>query len=541
MVVQLCGVILAIMLLKAGFSKKEMDCFFPGLGMMGFGQAHNVVRSQATPLFARAAAFCDEQNNYFIFINVELAFATIAVKEELTNRLKAELPHLKLSLASVMLTSQHTHSAPGGYTHYPFYNFTIPGFQPKLFNNIVSACAEAAKDAIKTLAPSRISWGNYKIPLEKNVAINRSMMAYRHNPEANTTRSNEAVNREMQGLNIYDSQENLRAHLNWFGVHATSISSYNTKIHHDNKGVAATVLEGKKNIFAIFAQEAAGDVSPNFVWDKKLKRMCGPTEDQYENARINGTIQAESAEQIKDSVEVAGEIKCSHAYFDLSAKAANAAHGLGFFKGTLEGPGLPEFLSPALKLIANLAKSIRLTFNPEKHKAFFEAHGNKQILLDNRAGDIFGIPKSWWKKLPIPANGGTGNLFPLLRAGALETLPWVPEVLPFQIVHLGNVTIIGVAGEITTVASARLKSAMNQKFPSQKIIISSYANAYMGYITTPEEYDEQCYEGGHCVYGRRTLNAFIEYFCDLADSPSMTGQNSFQFPPSELSMRTQKS
>lgn len=525
----------------AGFSKKEMNCFFPGLGMLGFGQSHNVVRSQSTPLFARAAAFRDERHQHFIFVNVELAFATISVKEALTEKLQAELPELNLSLANIMLTAQHTHSAPGGYTHYPLYNFTTPGFQPELFGNIVNACTEAAKEAIQTLAAARISWGSYDIPLDKNVAFNRSMKAYVHNPEAKTKESREAVNREMQGLNIYDLQGNLRAHLNWFGVHATSISSYNTQIHHDNKGVAASLLETRKNIFAVFAQEAAGDVSPNYIWDNSLKRMRGPTDDQYKNAVINGTLQADSAENIKDSISINGTISCSHAYFDLSLKAAKAAHGLGFFKGTLEGPGLPGILSPALKFISNTSKEIKLLLNPERHVDFYHAHGNKHILLDNRDGSIFGIPKNWWKKLPIPANGATGDLFPQLRSGALETLPWVPEILPFQIVHLGNVTIVGIAGEITTIASARLKAAMSQKFPAQIIIVSSYANAYMGYITTPEEYDEQCYEGGHCIYGRRTLNAFIEYFCELADKPSNKGLEAFQFPASELAKRTQLS
>lgn len=533
------------MSLQAGFAKKEMDCFFPGLGMMGFGQAHNVVKSKATPLFARAAAFKDENQTHFIFINVELAFATIAVKEAITEKLQADLPDLKLTLAHIMLASQHTHSAPGGYSHYPFYNFTIPGFQPQLFNNIVTACVEAAKEALQDLAAARIAWGKYGIPLDKHVAFNRSMAAYARNPEVKNSppkKSNEAVNREMQGLNIYDLQGNLRAHLNWFGVHATSVSSYNTKIHHDNKGVAAALFESRKNAFAIFAQEAAGDVSPNYVWDSKIKRTRGPFEDQYENANFNGEIQATSAENIKDDKPVNGFIQCSHGYFDLSLKAAKAAHGVGFFLGTLEGPGLPRFLAPILKFIANTSKEIRIILNPEKHTAFFYAHGKKHILLDNRDGNSFGLPVWFWKKLPIPSNGGSGDMFPQLRNGALETLPWVPEILPFQIVHLGSVTLIGVAGEITTVASERLRTAMAQKFPSQKIIISSYANAYMGYITTPEEYDEQCYEGGHCVHGRRTLTAFIEYFCELADAPNTASRmKSFQFPPAELAKRTAKS
>ncbi len=30
------------------------------------------------------------------------------------------------------------------------------------------------------------------------------------------------------------------------------------------------------------------------------------------------------------------------------------------------------------------------------------------------------------------------------------------------------------------------------------------ANGYIGYLMTPEEYDQQHYEGGHTVYGKWT-------------------------------------
>jgi neutral ceramidase len=530
------------MSLKAGFAKKEMDCFFPGLGMLGFGQAHNVVREIGTPLYSRAAAFQDEQQTTFIFINVELAFATIAVKEAVTEGLQKKLPELKLTLANIMLTSQHTHSAPGGYSHYPFYNFTVPGFQIDLFNNIVNACIEAAVEAVSNLKPSKLAIGTYEIPHEKDVAFNRSMSAYRRNPEfqKNTqVDSAGAVNRTMTGLNVYDPEGNLKAHINWFGVHATSISSYNTRIHHDNKGIAASLYEKRKNIFAIFAQEAAGDVSPNYIWDKKIHRMRGRTTDQYDNAAFNGEIQADSAEKIAATGIIDGKIDCAHAYFDLSLKAASAAHGLGFFLGTLEGPGLPHAVAPLLKVFATASKHIRLLLNKEKHEAFFKAQGKKHVLLDHRYGNILGFPYSFVKRLPVGENEATGTMFPHMKSGAAETFPWVPEILPFQIVQLGNLCIVGVPGEITTVAAERLYDTLRSKIKTEHMIISSYANAYMGYITTPEEYDQQCYEGGHCVYGRETLPAFIEYFVELAQSKNpSSATESFKFPAEELAKRT---
>jgi neutral ceramidase len=514
--------------------------------MLGYGQTHNIVKERGTPLYARALAFCDIDENYFIFINVELAFATIALKEAITQRLSTEKPECKFSLANIMLTSQHTHSAPGGYSHYPFYNFTIPGFRPDLFNNIVEACVEAVKEAVDARTPSVVSWGSYDIPLEKNVAFNRSMKAFRRNPEFKNLEMNEAsqaINRTMQGLNIFDLQGNLKAHLNWFGVHATSISSFNTKLHHDNKGVAASLMEQRNQIFAIFAQEAAGDVSPNYVWDKKINRMRGTSTDQYENAATNGDIQATSADLIKNEKSVEGYINCVHGYFDLSVNAGHAAHGLGFFLGTLEGPGLTQAAAPAFRLVAVAAKRIRLFINKKQNDDFFAAQGNKDVLLDHRQGNLFGIPLSFWKKLPLGTNSITGELFTQLKSGAIDTTPWVPEILPFQIIQLGNIFIVGVPGEITTIAAQRLKIALAQILNSSQIIISSYANAYMGYVTTPEEYDEQCYEGGHCLYGRNTLPAFIENFSLIAKalSKNLIYKNdlrAFQFPPEELQKRS---
>ena len=49
------------------------------------------------------------------------------------------------------------------------------------------------------------------------------------------------------------------------------------------------------------------------------------------------------------------------------------------------------------------------------------------------------------------------------------------------------------------------------------MLISSYTNAYCGYVTTYEEYQLQCYEGGHTVYGEYTLAAFQTKFKFLAE------------------------
>jgi neutral ceramidase len=48
------------------------------------------------------------------------------------------------------------------------------------------------------------------------------------------------------------------------------------------------------------------------------------------------------------------------------------------------------------------------------------------------------------------------------------------------------------------------------------VVICSYANNYMGYCVTLEEYQVQCYEGGHTVFGEWTHAAFMTKFRELA-------------------------
>jgi len=48
------------------------------------------------------------------------------------------------------------------------------------------------------------------------------------------------------------------------------------------------------------------------------------------------------------------------------------------------------------------------------------------------------------------------------------------------------------------------------------VVISALANTYINYVTTPEEYNVQRYEGASTIYGPHTLSAFIQEFNKLA-------------------------
>lgn len=533
-----------------GLAKQDITCFIPGVGMMGYGQFHNTVKEIATPLWSRVLFLRSNAQN-FILVHLEQAFVTMAIKEEVLKRLGYSHPEWNIGDENLAITAQHTHSAPGGYSHYPFYNFTIPDFQLKIFDKIVTSIIAAIEEASKQSHEVTMSWGHVDIPESREVAFNRSITAHALNPEAQHFTEVEkhlAVDRRMEGMMFKNAEGHTLAFLNWFGVHCTSVSSYNQKIHHDNKGVAAALFENHHpGTMAFFLQASAGDVSPNFIWDTTTKLMRGKYKDQYENAFYNGEIQFREAEKIEALNQIKGPAEFHHVFLDMALEVAPPAHGVAFFGGTLEGPGVPKPLAAVLRNVSRVIRKHHLFNNPDFYNKFYEAHGAKDVLLDHRTGSFLGIPLKTWKSLPPIPEPSVEAFRKTAKKGALETLPWIPTILPFQALRLGDVLILFVPGEISVMAGRRLKSHVHHQMKDTgitKVFLTSYANAYMGYIVTPEEYDKQCYEGGHTVYGRHTLNGIIAGFDQLihlfkgeqvrSDLP----QAPFHFPAAELQRRS---
>jgi len=99
--------------------------------------------------------------------------------------------------------------------------------------------------------------------------------------------------------------------------------------------------------------------------------------------------------------------------------------------------------------------------------------------------------------------------------GALDNKPWTPQIMPLQIIKIGTIALAAFPFEITTIAGMRLKKTLEGLLLGKdysEVILCPYSNAYNGYITTPEEYRVQEYEGGHTVFGEWSLGALQTEF-----------------------------
>ncbi len=80
-----------------------------------------------------------------------------------------------------------------------------------------------------------------------------------------------------------------------------------------------------------------------------------------------------------------------------------------------------------------------------------------------------------------------------------------PSAYPLSVVRVGDGALATVPGEMTAEMGRRTRAAVLAALrPAgvKCVALAGYANEYLHYFTTPEEYDQQHYEGGSMLYGR---------------------------------------
>jgi neutral ceramidase len=112
--------------------------------------------------------------------------------------------------------------------------------------------------------------------------------------------------------------------------------------------------------------------------------------------------------------------------------------------------------------------------------------------------------------------------------------------------RIGNVVVLVIPGELTTMAGRRMREAIRARLISAGIldnsayvVIAGPANTYGHYVTTREEYSIQRYEGASTVFGPATLEAYIDRYSALVPylADQVTGApTSDAAPPEQTSV-----
>ncbi|WP_350275837.1 neutral/alkaline non-lysosomal ceramidase N-terminal domain-containing protein [Kribbella sp. HUAS MG21] len=487
-------------------------------GMLGYGQARQ--RSEGIHLRLRSRAFviADATSGRRVLLVVnDLPMVFDSICRALLERLRRSYGSLYTE-HNTMVTATHTHSGPGGYAHHRLYHSNTGGFRPKTFAAIVDGMTEAVVRAHDDLAPAVLTLSHGEL---RDASANRSRSAFDNNPAPDRQHFPDAVDAQTTLLRIERAGTAVGA-LNWFGVHNTSMTNVNTLISGDNKGYAAYHWERlvagvdyrdrrPGDFVAAFAQTNAGDLTPNL----DLLPGRGPTADEVENTRIIGLRQYRAAAQLLTAPGsvLDGGVDHRLTHVDLSGVVV---------RPEFTGDGREHRTGPPIGGAAALAGST------EDGPAFRGFREGRNPFWDR-------ISRQIYRRLPALRDAQAPKA---LVVGGLRG-HYVARRAPVQLLRIGRLHLIGIPAEVTIVAGLRLRRTVAAIVGAElsDVLVAGYSNGYLHYVTTPEEYDAQQYEGGSTLFGRWTLPALQQVVSGLAVAMRDGSPAPYGYPEPDLTGR----
>ncbi|KAK0548873.1 hypothetical protein OC846_004324 [Tilletia horrida] len=516
----------------------------------------------------------DGDPSRWIFVISDICMGDTGVRREVVNQLRSSYPGL-YGERNFAWVGTHAHSGVGGYLNALAPTISGGGIVQQSIDAIVNGTVRAIVRAHEDYEARRtrilsgahlqkgggggaqLRFGNTTL---KDAHINRSKYSYALNPPEEQAFYGSDQDDEFALLR-FDEGSDSAGFLSWYAVHGTSLYENNTLTSTDNKGLAAVLYEtsaqpdlmpGKNTFLAGFSQASVGDTSPNTLGarcpdgskcndqhstcptDKRVHTPFGPNVTvstclgrgpgwgdadalaqsptgswDWKSNQIIAQKQVDAARAVMDQsldklFSVNGEVNSVKLNVDMSqfafpllngttVKTCPAAFGYGFAGGTTDGPGFADFKQGQNDTDSHdsLWDIVRFFFKQPSKEQMACQHP-KRILLD------------------------VGNQH--------RPYDWAPSVVETQILRVGNMFILVMPGEFTTMAGRRIKEAVRQAIRSWDlleegqqpiVVLAGPANTYSHYITTREEYTAQRYEGGSTLYGPFTAEAYTYIYTNM--------------------------
>ncbi|WP_299575997.1 neutral/alkaline ceramidase [uncultured Williamsia sp.] len=472
--------------LLVGAGRADATGAVAGQGMMGYSEQDQVSTGLLSRCWARAYVVVDRATgNRVAFVTVDIACLFQSVHLGVMAALRSRFGDLYTE-RNVNLNATHNHNSCGGTAWDYAYTLAAYGFKKRSYEAEVRGIVTAIARAHDDLAPGTISLGRSEL---HDASANRSRVAFDRNPVAERREFPNAIDPAVTTLRLRRTSTGADiGQISWFATHGTSLTDRNTLISGDNKGYASYVAESRDpGCITAFPQTNAGDMTPN-LWVRPL-HPGGPTADNRTNCLIIGDRQFHAGARAADDARPMRRsgVDAMVRYVDFSAV-------------TIDGRWTPE---------GRTARTGPACMGAAAFGTSREDNWNLPVPLFDEG-----------QKTPIPPGLADIQAPKLIVAplGLLPPWPWIPQVLPIQLMRIGDLVLAAAPAEFTVVAGLRVRRVVADalRISVDDVLLQGYANGYSQYVTTPEEYDAQQYEGGETQFGRWTLSAYLQEFDRLA-------------------------
>ncbi len=451
-----------------------------GFATMGYVRSDAVARGVHTRLLARTIVLRRGATKIAL-VTTDLGFTPGGLVADVA----AALEDRGFSDRDLVVSASHTHSGPAGFSNFGADNFVAPttgtptqfsvSTDPQLYGFLVDRVALSIARADDDLGPARAGWGRTRL---LGVTDNRSIEAhladhsldlppgggdpaldpggYAHtiDPEVDVLR----VDRVRRGRAIP-----LGAWMN-FADHGT-VNPYTFGVYNgDHTASASRVFERRVRrigrvprgleVVGAYGNADAGDMTAGLRGrGPAFAEQVGTAEAR---AMLRAWRRAGRHTERSPSLDVRWTRRC-------------------FCGRTVDGAPVDE------KPIVGLPF---LTGSEENRGPLFDVDGV------SHEGD----------RLPVGL-GPQGRKIQTIRPPVGDFAP----AYPLSVIRVGDGALATVPGEMTAELGRRTRAAVLAALrPAgvKGVALAGYANEYLHYFTTPEEYDQQHYEGGSTLYGR---------------------------------------
>ena len=552
-----------------GVSKKPLDLSkFYGRTLMGYNSNEQKAKGHSGDLNVRAFLFSDGTVRSAIVV-ADIWTCTFALRAAVIQRVERGPFADKLPTDNILITATHTHAGPSGLSDMKLYSAMTGGYSAAIVDHIADTIYEALEEAYDNYFFVKIEAISARpTDMAGRWYGQRSLQAYNQNPEAAAAPADSIDQNDLyslRGLRFrHESGTHVAGALFWLPFHNTALGNTNKTLCGDIYGYAAEKIETELNsksrnlrpVVVGLLNGASGDISPNMLIEKgKLTERISPRGTKLITAlgnrvataatRACGHVNVDCATH-KDFTftDVTGQMGAAIGKLHvedwqgaaLRAGNSNArqartypgAIGLATFAGSSvdgEGPiGLEEGITrTGISWSENLAKDLLqyVAGRPGPHPS---AYHIPHVLLSSISFVVkalaplsLGLPhrsEPYWD--------GQGE-----KPIVFMTGDSAPREVPIQILTIGKFMVAGFPGEISHTACHRLRLVMNEAVAGHSsaacnwMALCACSNAYSQYVTTPEEYSAQHYEGSSTLFGPDTLYAYIGAFRDLLDQSGL--------------------
>ena len=456
---------------------------------MGWVRSDSQSEGQLTRLYARTLVL-ERGDRKLAMVSVDLAFVPAGLVADVVERLEDR----GFGEESVLISASHTHSAPAGYSNYSAFNTVAPTSStpgefeigepadPQLYTFLVKRITKAIKRADADRAPAVAGWGETKL---YGVTVNRSVEGHLANHGIF-----EGFNEGSPEQDPLGARHTLDAQVNVLRVDK--------------------VIGGRRvpiGIWSTFANHGTV-VKPTFIYYNGDHHASA--------ARL-----AEAAIRRRGNVPRGQEVVNAYGNSDegdmtagLSESGPAGAHAVGRKEAK-------AFVSAWRRAKANLTSTPAL--DSRWTIECFCGSGTAVGPVDDRA--VVGLPfltgseenrGPLYDETGVPFEGyrlpaGVGPQGVKIQS-VQDTGGVFPTAVPLTTARIDDRAIVTVPGEMTSGMGRMLRSHAEQAVAGsgiKRVVISGVANDFIQYLTSPDEYDQQHYEGGSTLFGRAT-SVFIE-------------------------------